>query len=122
MKSTSPLAATAVLVLFCAVGCGAGMLMGALFRNEQQAGAVSLLAGLGLAAIGGSMVPLEVFPDAMRRIAHVTPHAWGNDAFAKLVAHDGTIADILPQLAVLVAFAVGLLALATWRLRRALIS
>jgi len=117
-----PLGATVVLILFCGVGCGAGMLMGALFRNEQQAGAVSLLAGLGLAAIGGSMVPLEVFPDAMRRIAHLTPHAWGNDAFATLVARNGTVADILPERAVLAAFAAGLLALATWRLRRALVA
>jgi len=116
-----PLGAAAVLILFCAVGCGAGMLMGALFRNAQQAGAVSLLAGLGLAAIGGSMVPLEVFPDAMRTVAHVTPHAWGNDAFAALVASGGGLGDVVTELAVLAAFAAALIALATWRLRRALI-
>jgi ABC-2 type transport system permease protein len=117
----NPVGAAAILVLFCAVGCGAGMLMGALFRNQQQAGAVSLLAGLGLAAIGGSMVPLEVFPDAMRTIAHVTPHAWGNDAFATLVGRNGHIADIASDLGVLAAFAAGLIMLATWRLRRVLV-
>jgi ABC-2 type transport system permease protein len=117
----APLGAAAVLVLFCAVGCGAGMLMGALFRNEQQAGAVSLLAGLGLAAIGGSMVPLEVFPDAMRTVAHLTPHAWGNDAFATLVGRNGGIGDIVTELAALAGFAVALIALATWRLRHVLV-
>lgn len=113
----APAGAAAVLVLFALVGCGAGMLMGATFRNEQQAAAVSLLAGLGLAAIGGSMVPLEVFPDAMRRVAHLTPHAWGNDAFSELVAHNGGFGDILSQLGVLALFAAALIALATWRLR-----
>jgi ABC-2 type transport system permease protein len=110
-----------LVALFAAVGCGAGMLMGALFRNEQQASAVSLLAGLGLAAVGGSMVPLEVFPDAMRKVAHLTPHAWGNDAFATLVGRSGGIGDIVTELAVLAAFAAGLIVLATWRLRHALV-
>jgi hypothetical protein len=26
------------------------------------------------------MAPLEVFPDTARKIAHITPHAWANDA------------------------------------------
>ncbi len=115
-----PLGAAAVLVAFCLVGSGAGMLLGATFRSEQQAVSVSLLAGLGLAALGGSMVPLEVFPRAVRDVAHVTPHAWGNDAFAELVRRGGGIEDILLELGVLLALAALLLALAAWRLRRAI--
>ena len=69
--------------------------------------------GLGLAALGGSMVPLEVFPDTMRAVAHFTPHAWANDAFADLVQEHGTVPDILRELGVLAAYALGLLTLAT---------
>ena len=69
------------------------------------------------AAIGGGMMPLEVFSPVMRRVAHVTPQAWGNDAFAKLVGHGASVAGILPQLGVLAAVAAVLLALAAWRLR-----
>ena len=115
-----PLGAAAVLVLFALVGAGAGILLGTLTRNEQQAGAVGLLLGLGLAALGGSMVPLEVFSSTMRKVAHLTPHAWGNDALARLVGHGEGIAGILPQLGVLAGFAAVLLGLATWRLRRVL--
>lgn len=115
-----PLGAASVLVLFALVGAGAGILLGTLFRTEQQAQAVSLLLGLGLAALGGSMVPLEVFSSTMKQIAHVTPHAWGNDAFARLVGRDASITGILPQLGVLAAFAAGLLVLSAWRLRRVL--
>ena len=64
------------------------------------------------------MVPLEVFSPALRRVAHITPQAWANDAFAKLVGHGASIAGILPQLGVLAAYAAALLALAAWRLRR----
>jgi ABC-2 type transport system permease protein len=112
--------AVAVLLAFCLVGTGAAMLFASALNNMQQAIGVALLLGLGMAAIGGSMAPLEVFPDTLRTIAHVTPHAWGNDAFAKLIAERATIADILPQLGVLALYAAVLLSLATWRLRKSL--
>ncbi len=118
----NPLGAGLVLLLFALVGAGAGMLAGSVFSTEQQAIPVALLAGLGMAAIGGSMVPLEIFPDTMRTIAHFTPHAWGNDAFAELVRRDGAAGDILPELGILAAYAAVLFALATWRLRKAITS
>jgi linearmycin/streptolysin S transport system permease protein len=115
-----PAGVAAVVIVFALVAAGAGVFVGTLFRNEQQATGISLLLGLGLGALGGCMVPLEVFTPTMRRIAHITPQAWGNDAFAKLVGHGASIAGILPQLGVLAAYAVILLALASWRLRRVL--
>jgi ABC-2 type transport system permease protein len=53
----------------------------------------------------------------MQKIAHITPHAWALDGFAELVRRNGTVVDILPQLAILTAYAVVLLILASWRLR-----
>jgi ABC-2 type transport system permease protein len=116
----APAGVAAVVVLFALVASGAGIFVGTLFRNEQQAIGVSLLLGLGLGALGGCMVPLEVFSPVMRRVAHATPQAWGNDAFARLVGHGASIAGILPQLGVLAAYAAVLLTLAAWRLRRVL--
>ena len=112
-----PAGAALVLLLFAMTGAGAGMLLGSTLTTEQQAIPVSLLLGLGLAALGGSMVPLDIFPETMRTIAHFTPHAWGNDAFADLVRRNGSVADILPELGILAAFAAVLLGLASWRLR-----
>ena len=108
------------MLAFAAVGAGAALLMGTLFSNDQQAGGVGVVAGIGLAAIGGSMLPLELFGDTMRTIANFTPHAWANEAFADLVRREGTIGDIMPEVAVLLGFAVGFLLLATWRMRRVL--
>jgi ABC-2 type transport system permease protein len=116
-----PLGSTAVVLAFCLVGTGAGMLLGALCSTEQQAGPIALLLGLSLAAFGGSMVPLEVFPSSVRSVAHVTPHAWANDAFSKLLEHGGGLVDVLPQVAVLLAFAAIAVTLATWRLRRVVV-
>ena len=115
-----PAGTTAVVIAFALVGAGAGTVIGSVFQNEEQAGPVSLLIGLGLAALGGSMVPLEVFPANVRTVAHLTPHAWGNDAFSTLLRHGGGLGDVLGDVGVLLAFAVVLLTLGTWRLRHAL--
>ncbi len=117
-----PTATAAVVLAFCLVGAGAGMLIGSVFSNEEQAGPVAILLGLGLAALGGSMVPLEVFPPTVRSVAHLTPHAWGNDAFSTLLKHGGGLDAVLGDVGVLLAFAAVLIALGMWRLRRALIA
>jgi ABC-2 type transport system permease protein len=117
-----PAGVAAVVILFALVGAGAGILLGTLLRNEQQAIGISLLLGLGLGALGGCMVPLEVFSPTMKRVAHLTPQAWGNDAFTQLVGHHAAVTAILPQLGILAAYAAVLLALATWRLRRVLVA
>jgi ABC-2 type transport system permease protein len=120
VKWGQPVGVAAIVIVFTLVSAGAAIFLGALLRNAQQASGVSLILGLGLAAIGGSMVPLQVFPPTMQAIAHITPHAWANDAFAQLIANGASITGILPQLGVLVGFAAALLTLATWRLHRVL--
>ena len=115
-----PLGAAAIMILFGAVCAGTAMLMGTLFKNDQQAGGVGVILGLGVAALGGCMIPIEFFSDTMTKVAHITPHAWALDAFAILVREDGTIADITLELAVLAAFAVVLITIAGLRLRRSM--
>ncbi|HSO50522.1 MAG TPA: ABC transporter permease, partial [Acidimicrobiia bacterium] len=112
-----PLGAALILVTFAAVGAGAGVLMGAVFKNDQQAGGIGVVLSLGLAALGGCMFPIELFSPTMQQVAHLTPHAWALDGFAELVRREGTVVDILPELGVLTAYAVVLLLLASWRLR-----
>jgi ABC-2 type transport system permease protein len=105
------------MALFGLTAAGAAMLMGSVFRNDQQAGGVGVMLGLGLAALGGAMVPVEVMPASMQQVARGTPHAWALDGFAVLVRQNGSVTDILPQLGVLAAFAAGALLVAAWRFR-----
>jgi ABC-2 type transport system permease protein len=111
------LGAAVLLILIALTGAGGGMLMGALFDNDEQAGSMGVFIGLGLAALGGCMVPLEIFPSAMKTVAHFTPHAWGLDGFAELIRRNGNLASISTDVLVLLGYAVVLLGLATWRLR-----
>jgi len=115
-----PVAASLIVVTFALAGTGAGMLLGSTFSNEQQAGGLAVFLALILAALGGAMVPLELFPDTMLKIAHLTPHAWALDGFSQLIRFDGGLVDVLVPIVVLLGFGVALLALASWRFHRVL--
>lgn len=110
-------AVAAVTVAFCLVAAGFAMLLGSILATEQQALAVAIFLGAGLAAIGGSMVPLIFFPPLMRDLSHIAPHAWGNEALIKLLKEGGDLVDVLPQVGALIGFAVATFSLAVWRLR-----
>lgn len=115
-----PLGAAAIVMAFSLVGAGAAMLVGAVAGNAEQASALGVVAGLVLGAIGGAMVPPEVFPETMRTISRATPHAWALDGLRALAVDDATLAGVLPQVGVLLTFAAVLLTLAAWRLRASL--
>jgi ABC-2 type transport system permease protein len=114
-----PLGAAALLVAFALVSGGAGLLLGALCRTQQQTTGAGILLGLGLAAFGGCMVPLEFFSPALRTVALATPHGWANEGFAALTRRGGDLLTVVPHLGVLLAFAAVLFSLGAWRLRRA---
>ena len=109
-----------VLVAFSAVSAGAAMVLGSLIDNEGAASGIGVGLGLVMAGLGGGMVPLELFSDTLRTVSKLTPHAWAYEAFAEIQRHDGTLVDILPQLAALTTMAVVALVLGAWLLRRSL--
>jgi ABC-2 type transport system permease protein len=115
-----PPAALLLVVTFALVGTAVGMLGGSVLRNAEQATSIGPPVGIALGMLGGCMWPLAIVPEPMRVVGHLFPQAWAMDAFIALIAKGENIAGIALQLAVLASFAVALLALATWRLRRAL--
>ena len=117
-----PVGALLLTLLFCLVASGAAMLLGSLLRAEGPAMGAAVAVGLGLAAIGGVMVPLEMLGDTAQTVALVTPHAWAYRGFSELVRHGGGVSDIVPQLGVLAGFAVVLFTLGTWYFRRTIVS
>jgi ABC-2 type transport system permease protein len=109
-----------VVLVFSLVAAASAILLGTVLGNEGAASGAGVGLGLVLAALGGSMLPLELFPDTIRAFSHLTPHAWAYDAFAEIQRRDGTLVDVLPQLGVLAAMALVLTSIAAWALRRTL--
>ena len=109
-----------VVLVFSLVAAGAAILLGTLLGNEGAASGAGVGVGLVLAALGGSMLPLELFPDTIRAFADLTPHAWAYEAFAEIQRRDGGLVDVLPDLGVLAAMALLLTTIGAWALRRSL--
>lgn len=114
-------ATAAIVALFALVATAAALFVGALVTNENQSSAIGISLGLALAALGGCMVPFEIFPSWLRSVAHVTPHAWAVDAFTEVVQRGGGLGQIGVELAVLALYGLTLLAAASMTLRRAII-
>lgn len=114
-------ATAAIVVSFALVATAAALFVGALVTNESQSSAIGISLGLALAALGGCMVPFEIFPDWLRSVAHITPHAWAVDAFTEVVQRGGGLGQIGVELAVLTLFGLSLLAAASVTLRRAIV-
>ncbi len=114
-------ATLAIVATFCLVATAAALLIGSLVHNESQSQAVGMSVGLALAALGGCMVPFEVFPDGLRTFAHIPPHAWAIDAFTEVIQRGGGLGQIGTELAVLGGYGLVVLAAATFLLRRSIV-
>jgi ABC-2 type transport system permease protein len=115
-----PLAAGTIVVLFALVGTGAAMVVGVFSNNPDQAGALGVMAGMLLGALGGAMVPLEIFPEPAHTLAYLTPQAWAIQGLREVALRGGGVVDVLQELGVLALYAVALMAIGTWQFRRIL--
>lgn len=117
-----PLAASVLVVTFALVGCGAGLLVGAIGANEDRVGAITPIVGMVLGALGGCMVPAEIFPSSMLVVARLVPHYWAMQAWRSLVFDGAGLGAIAGDLAVLAAIGVALVTVATLLMRRTLLA
>ena len=117
-----PLATAAIVVVFAVVCGGAALLVGTVANNPSQAGSIGAGLGLLLGLLGGTMVPPEVFPEVMRTLSHLTPHAWAMDAFRTLLVDGGGMGAILGPLGALLVFAAVLLGGAVLRFRQVVLA
>ncbi|MHB8142860.1 MAG: ABC transporter permease [Thermoleophilia bacterium] len=66
-----------------------------------QASAIGILTILLMSALGGSWWPLDIVPDFMQKLGHITINAWALDGIRGLILHGEGFSDILPQAGVL---------------------
>ncbi|WP_226087398.1 ABC transporter permease [Mesobacillus sp. S13] len=68
---------------------GLGVLLGALVKKEKTFNAAGMLATQIMAAVGGSMVPLYIFPDWVNTVVKVLPNALALQTFLELMSGAG---------------------------------
>jgi len=117
-----PVAVVALGVLFALVSTGAGLLVGSVVRNPDQASAIGIPVAIGMGMLGGCMWPLDVVPPGLRAVGlAVTPHAWAMEAWTKLIFEGQGIGAIAIDLAVLAVWAAVLLTTGLVLFRRSLL-
>ncbi|WP_056103609.1 ABC transporter permease [Brevundimonas sp. Leaf363] len=86
-------AVTAVMVGIAAAGLA--LVLTAACRSRDQAQPLTTFVVLLLAALGGSMAPRFLMPEAFRAIGWATPHAWAIEAYQSVVWR-GEFASVVP--------------------------
>jgi ABC-2 type transport system permease protein len=94
------------MVIFTLAVTSLSLTLGTRVKSEEQAAGLTNLLGLTLAPLGGAWWPLEIVPEFMRTIGHVSPIAWAMDAYRSLIFENGDLSTILVPLAVLLGFSV----------------
>jgi ABC-2 type transport system permease protein len=95
-----------------------GTLLASLCRTRAQLGALSTLVILVMSAIGGSMFPRFLMPEAMQQAGLLTINAWAIDGFTKVFWRDEPVLHLWPQVLVLLGIAIVLFAIARRLARR----
>jgi ABC-2 type transport system permease protein len=102
------------MLVFTLAATALGLALATLVRTSEQAGNIALLMAMILAPIGGAWWPMEIVPDVMKTVGHISPTAWAMDAFQEMMFYDGGVIDILPMVGVLLAMAVVFFAFGVW--------
>jgi len=89
------LSVMALVVTMAAVGYG--LMVGTIFKTNQQAAAFGSISIIILAAMGGLWVPIYLMPDFMRDIAQLSPLNWAITGFYNIFLRGGHMMLIAPQ-------------------------
>ena len=117
LKWGDPLAVAVLIVFVSAAATGWGTLLAAFATTPAQVASVGSALMLVFGMLSGAFIPLSTFPGWLQSLAHISPNAWGLDAFTTL-ARGGALAAITPGLAALLVMAAGLFAVAVMLFRR----
>ena len=91
-----------------------GILLAACCKTHEQVSSVSTLLVLTMSALGGSMMPRELFPPTIHRLGDFTFNGWAMEGFTKILWRDEGISGILTESAVMLGMAVVLGGIAMW--------
>ena len=100
-----PLALILIMIAFALCVTALSFALGSFVKNETQAAGLTNLLGISLAALGGAWWSLEVVPELMRIVGHISPVAWAMDGYISLIFENGDLGTVYPSILILLAAA-----------------
>lgn len=113
----SPLALAVIVFAFGLAITSLSMMMAALTKTLAQANALGTIIVLSIAALGGAWWPLDIVPNWMQLVGRFSPISWAMDGFQDIITRGLGVTAVLPETAVLLAFAALFLSIGVWRFR-----
>ena len=80
-----------------------GLFLASVCRTRIQLAGVSAVVILVMSALGGSMFPRYLMPEGLKKLGLLTFNAWALDGYQKVFWYETGLADLMPQVMVLVA-------------------
>lgn len=111
------LALGAVIAAFTLCATAMSFAIATFVRSEMQAATMLNLLGLTLAPLGGAWWPLDIVPDFMKVVGHLSPIAWAMDGFRSLMFENGNLGTVLLPVGVLLALAAVFFGIAVMRFK-----
>lgn len=113
-----PLGAIAVVFTFTLCATALGLAVSAVARTANQAAGLGFLIPMTLAPLGGAWWSLDITPPFMQVIGRiVSPIAWSQEAFTRLIFYGASFAEIVPNLLILLLFTAVFFGFGVWRFR-----
>lgn len=111
----SPVALVLVMLAFALASVAFGVMLAAFARTSRQADGLTTFSSLLLAALGGAWWPMEITPELYQTVTKILPTTWAMRAFYDVMGRGRGPADVLPEVAVLLGFAVVFFIIGIWR-------
>jgi ABC-2 type transport system permease protein len=113
----SPAAVIILSILMVIMSSAFALMLATLVRTQRSAGSLAVVTALVLAPLGGCWWPLFIMPRWLQTVAKISPHAWANTGFNKLMLFGADFGAVVPEMLVLLGFAVVFGLIAIWRFR-----
>lgn len=104
-----------LVTVLCATSLG--LLIVSIAKTENQVGGLSSVLLFAAGILSGSFIPLFLFPQGLVNIARLLPQYWANQAFFGLIFRGQTLAEVWPDVLVLLAFTLAFFGIGLWRFK-----
>ena len=113
----SPLALALVVLAFGLAAVALGVLLATFAKTRKQAEGLTVLFSMLTAALGGAWWPLEVTPRIYQTVVKSLPTTWAMIGFNDVIVRGQGVADVLPEVGILLGFALVFFVVGIWRFR-----
>lgn len=106
-----------VIIAFALAAVSLGVMVSPFLKTRSQAGWVVVMISMLSSALGGAWWPLEITPPTYQTVVKVLPTTWAMTGFTDVIVRGQGVAGVLPEVGVLLLFALVFLVIGIRRLK-----